>query len=320
MAPYRLDRDATSTAAGPAAAPGLPAPRSRRAVCKPATTEPPSSHGVPDHARYAKSWLSASNPDRAGGHLRPGPTVRRWRDGSRRGTTIRSGERAQDRAAAADLAGHAALAFGWPRDRAAGSPPGSDWPRCTRTAASSHRHRSAEAVSSPSQRGPLSNSTVSYGLPDVCGPMIPSRPAALAGSTLTISAITVTEPDTGRLSSRRCLTSAWAHHRDSGAASGCAGSISSSRWAPTSSRPAICSPLCTRSTKPTGVQRLSARNIRYTPSNAGPAGTGGRNPARRLALPHRHLHSLANPCLHPIRGDGEVRSPQRPARLGTRHE
>ena len=86
--------------------------------------------------------------------------------------------------------------------RAAPSPATSDAPRCARTAAASHRHPRAVAVSRPSRRSALSSSTVWYGLPDVCASITPARPAAVAGATCSISATMVTEPETGRLSSR----------------------------------------------------------------------------------------------------------------------
>ena len=49
--------------------------------------------------------------------------------------------------------------------RETGNPPASARVRCARTAAVSHRHPSDAAVSTPSRRSALSNSTVSYGLP-----------------------------------------------------------------------------------------------------------------------------------------------------------
>jgi hypothetical protein len=49
--------------------------------------------------------------------------------------------------------------------QAADSPPASARVRCACTAAVSHRHPSGAAVSTPSRRSALSNSTVSYGFP-----------------------------------------------------------------------------------------------------------------------------------------------------------
>ena len=56
-------------------------------------------------------------------------------------------------------------------------------PRCARTAVSSHRHPAADAASSPPRRSAFSSSTVSYGLPRVCGPITSARPATVTLST-----------------------------------------------------------------------------------------------------------------------------------------
>ena len=83
--------------------------------------------------------------------------------------------------------------------RAASSPATSDWPRCVRTTASSHRQPAVVAVSKPSRRSALSNSTVSYGFPLVCGLIASARPAAAAESACSISATIAAEAGQGQV-------------------------------------------------------------------------------------------------------------------------
>ena len=68
---------------------------------------------------------------------------------------------------------------GMARTRAASSSATSERPRCARRAGSSHRHPAAVTLSAPCLRSAFSNSTISYGLPDVCGASTSTRSAAV---------------------------------------------------------------------------------------------------------------------------------------------
>ena len=111
------------------------------------------------------------------------------------------------------------------------------------------------------------------------GSITPASPAALPGSTCSISATMAPSSAAGRFPSRSCRTPGISRHRASSGASGCPPSSPPSRYAATSSSPAAGSPPSTRSTNPSGGRPAHCRSSTNTTTGRPGKATARNTPA-----------------------------------------